>query len=157
MSAEECSEAINHRNIAVTAPALSKWLTTNKSQHLQLLYWQVSVTDDVHILNDSFFLYKMDKTNIRFHFDFFATWLWNCFCHGSVNSRPSLDSFLPAVTSAAKDIISFCNFVFFLKVASCNNFFLISYLFFIIPIEWNILLHASNLASFTTFTHLGYK
>lgn len=55
MSAEECSKAINHRNIAVTVPALSKWLTRNKSHHLQLLYWQVSVTDDVHILNDFFF------------------------------------------------------------------------------------------------------
>lgn len=67
MSAEENSEAINHRNIAVTVPACSKWLTRSKSYHLQLLYWQV--TDDEHILNDFFFfLHKMDKTNIHFHF-----------------------------------------------------------------------------------------
>jgi len=74
MSAEERSKAINHRNIADTVPALSKWLTRKKSHHLQLLYWQVSVTDDAHILSDFFFpLYKMDKTNTCFHFDFFAT------------------------------------------------------------------------------------
>lgn len=57
MPTEERSEVINHRNIAVTVPALSKRLTRNKSHHLQLLYWQVSVTDDVHILNDFFFPY----------------------------------------------------------------------------------------------------
>lgn len=55
MSAEEHSEVTNHRNIAVTVLALSKWFTRNNSRHLQLLYWQVSVTDDVHILNYYFF------------------------------------------------------------------------------------------------------
>lgn len=55
MPAEEHSEVMNHRNIAVTVLALSKWFTRNNSHHLQLLYWQVSVTDDVHILNDYFF------------------------------------------------------------------------------------------------------
>lgn len=158
MLAEDSSEFINHRNIVVTAPTPRKWLTRNKPHHLQLLYCQVSVTDDVGILND-FFFFPYIKGIKLIHISILvflqldseiasAMGLWipgHCLIH-STSSHFSW-----------KDIISFCNFVFFLKVASCNNFCLISYLFFITSIEWNILLHASNLASFTTLTHLGCK
>lgn len=39
------------QKIAPTVPSMNKWLTRNKSHHLQLLYWQISVRDDAQILS----------------------------------------------------------------------------------------------------------